>query len=568
MKGILRIASLGFCFAFAMTLFSCSSGGDDSSALLALVAASNGGTTQTTSDGTNATTTTTESTPTPASNPEQTPAPTPTPAPPATYTITFNANDGSQSPATATQTFTAGTPQALKTIASLGFSKSGYNFAGWGTAANAAKSAYADGASYTASAAATLYAMWSTIPVYSVNIPVNQYGSVTASPATGIAGTEVTLSNTPKIGWRFDSYTVTAADSSSVTVTDGKFTMPEKDVTVTATFVEIPAASGAYKKIDTITINEKQYDLVSFGLWPQTIKAAAVNIDKNQTKTAGAFTYCRGSDGQWYANIKENAYGSDYKYTDGTAVAQGGTSEKWFKVEPIKWRVLTTSYNGTGKKLLLAESILTNCAYYDYVDGNHTVTRTVGGTTIYSNNYEHSRVRAFLNGLSYQKKEKSAVAQTACNDFLGKGFFQTAFATDEQAKIAGTSVNNSARSTNPDGDANAELWHNGNNQYASNTSTTDKIFFLSEQEVTKTEYDFDVYDASSAGNTRLRQTTDYAKANGAYYSTESGMGWWLRSPYYVQGYVVLTVSYDGRSDALMPANVDYGGIVPALCVEN
>ncbi len=560
MKGILRIASLGFCFAFAMTLFSCSSGGDDSSALLALVAASNGGTTQTTSDGTNATTTTTESTPTPASNPEQTP--TPTPAPPATYTITFNANDGSQSPATATQTFIAGTPQALKTIASLGFSKSGYNFAGWGTAANATKSAYADGASYTASAAATLYAIWSTIPVYSVNIPVNQYGSVTASPATGIAGTEVTLSNTPKIGWRFDSYTVTAADSSSVTVTDGKFTMPEKDVTVTATFVEIPAASGAYKKIDTITINEKQYDLVSFGLWPQTIKAAAVNIDKNQTKTAGAFTYCRGSDGQWYANIKENAYGSDYKYTDGTAVAQGGTSEKWFKVEPIKWRVLTTSYNGTGKKLLHAESVLTNCMYYDY--------NNVDRGSVYPNNYEHSKVRAFLNGLSYSKKATNSSQTITCGDFFGKGFLHTAFTADEQETIASTSVNNSARSTNPDGASNAKLWNDGKNIYASDTSTTDKVFLLSEQEVTKSEYGFDVYNAEGVGNMRIRQPTDYAMASGAHKNTLDGMGgsWLLRSPYYNHSYFIREISGRGDADEFGYVSWDYLGIVPALSVEN
>ena len=548
MKKWRLLLALALCAAFVFGFASCSSGSDDNAALLALLAMSS-------NSGTNS-------------------APSSAPTPPETYTVTFNANDGSQSPATATQTFTAGTPQALKTIASLGFSKSGYNFAGWGTAANAAKSAYADGASYTASAAATLYAMWSTIPVYSVNIPVNQYGSVTASPATGIAGTEITLSNTPKIGWRFDSYTVTAADSSSVTVTDGKFTMPEKDVTVTATFVEIPAASGAYKKIDTITINEKQYDLVSFGLWPQTIKAAAVNIDKNQTKTAGAFTYCRGSDGQWYANIKENAYGSDYKYTDGTAVAQGGTSEKWFKVEPIKWRVLTTSYNGTGKKLLLAESILTNCAYYDYYDEN----RTIDGKTVYPNNYEHSKVRAFLNGNCYQKKVSTST-QYSCDDFLGKGFLHTAFAADEVSKIADTSVDNSVRTTLPDNydslddSVRQTYWVKGINinQYASGMpATIDKIFLLSEQEVTKSEYGFNTYDVCGAGSTRIRQTTDYAKASGANQNTSNGIGgsWWLRSPSHQNGTGSRCVHIDGH--AINGCNVfaNYWDVVPALCVEN
>ena len=47
---------------------------------------------------------------------------------------------------------------------------------------------------------------------------------------------------------------------------------------------------------------------------------------------------------------------SDYVYSDGTTVGKGGTSEKYFKVEPVKWRVLTDNYSG--KKLLLAEDIL------------------------------------------------------------------------------------------------------------------------------------------------------------------------------------------------------------------
>ena len=551
MKNWKFILTLAICASLVFGFASCSNGSDGNSAVF-------GGTN---TGETNPTTPTTPTNPTTPTTPTDPTNPT-IPTTPATYTITFNANDGSEVPATATQDFVDGTPQALTLVEDLGFSKAGFNFAGWGTSADATESAYADGASYTASAAATLYAMWSAMPVYSVYIPVNQYGDITASPATGIAGTEITLSNTPKIGWRFDSYTVTAADSSSVTVTDGTFTMPEKDVTVTAAFVEIPAASGAYKKIDTITINEKQYDLVSFGLWPQTIKAATVNIDKNQTKTAGAFTYCRGSDGQWYANIKENAYGSDYKYTDGTAVAQGGTSEKWFKVEPIKWRVLTTSYNGTGKKLLLAENILTNCAYYDYDN--------VDRGSVYPNNYEHSKVRAFLNGLSYSKKATNSSQTITCGDFFGKGFLYTAFTADEQAKIVGTSVGNSARSTNPDGSANAKLWNDGKNIYASDMSTTDKVFLLSEQEVTKSEYGFDVYNAEGVGNMRIRQPTDYAMASGAHKITLDGMGgsWLLRSPYYNHSYFIREISGRGDADEFGYVSWDYLGIVPALSVSN
>ena len=326
----------------------------------------------------------------------------------------------------------------------------------------------------------------------------------------------------------------------------------------------------------TQTINGTVYDLVTFGLWPQTIKAANVEVSKQcKSKTVGDFTYYKRSDGQWYAEIKETAYQSFYKYSDGTTVAQkSADSYKWFKVEPIKWRVLTTDYNGTGKKLLLAESILTNCAYYvsDWVEPN----RTIGGKTVYSNNWEHSKVRAFLNGLSYQKKEDGA-EQAACDDFLGKGFLQTAFSDAELTKIADTSVDNSARSTNTYDKANQ--WHNGNNRWASDTPTTDKVFLLSEQEATTMTYGFDEYDdykgdARHNESARIRQTTDYAKASGAEQSTKDGFGgwWWLRSPYadddpdrvqYVGG-----SGGTGGNSSYMTSRFNYGGVVPALCVSN
>ncbi|MCR4742609.1 MAG: InlB B-repeat-containing protein, partial [Treponema sp.] len=82
---------------------------------------------------------------------------------PAQYTVTFNANYDGASPATGSQTFTAGTAQALKSVSTLGFSRSGYTFAGWATSSDASSAAYADGASYTATADVTLYAVWTVI---------------------------------------------------------------------------------------------------------------------------------------------------------------------------------------------------------------------------------------------------------------------------------------------------------------------------------------------------------------------------------------------------------------------
>ncbi len=102
----------------------------------------------------------------------QTGTTTDTPAPAVKYTITFNANDGSENPATETQKFTKGEAAALKSVASLGFSKAGFYFKGWGLTADSATSSYADEAGYIAVADKTLYALWSAVPVYSVKTPV------------------------------------------------------------------------------------------------------------------------------------------------------------------------------------------------------------------------------------------------------------------------------------------------------------------------------------------------------------------------------------------------------------
>ena len=303
-------------------------------------------------------------------------------------------------------------------------------------------------------------------------------------------------------------------------------------------------------------------DIINFGSWPQTIKAENVTIT-DETKTAGMFTYYKGSDGEWYVKASENAFGSIYKYSDGTTVGRGGTSEKYFKVEPIKWRVLTDNYSG--KKLLLAESILVNCAYYDY----YYVSRTISGNTVYPNNYEHSRIRAYLNGLTYQKKETDDAEQVENSEFYENGFLQTAFSSREIDLIATVTVDNSARSTNTD--ENAAQWNGGENQYACN-DTEDKVFLLSVQEATTALYGFDVLeDASGEGNARSRVTTDFAKANGASQNAMAGYSsyaspWWLRSPYFDSRFEVRRVNYDGLCDC-DNANYNYIGVVPALCLK-
>lgn len=72
-----------------------------------------------------------------------------------TYTVTYNANGGTLG-SVKTQTKTH--DQALTLTGTA--TRTGYNFKGWATSATATAITYAAGASYTANAAVTLYAVW------------------------------------------------------------------------------------------------------------------------------------------------------------------------------------------------------------------------------------------------------------------------------------------------------------------------------------------------------------------------------------------------------------------------
>ena len=210
---------------------------------------------------------------------------------------------------------------------------------------------------------------------------------------------------------------------------------------------------------------DSKWTYIAFGDWPQTIKAADVTVDRTKSRQMGMFTYYLGNDSNYYVEAKEMASGSgsQYKYSDGTQVGQNGASKKWFKVEPIVWRILNKDYAETGTALLLAENILTGGIKWD--DSN--------------NNYRGSTIRTRLNGNSGSKE---------VSDYNGDaGFLQTAFTETAGNFIAPTIVDNSAQST---------LDAAGNLSQASKytcANTKDKIFLLSKQEATKEEYGFAEY---------------------------------------------------------------------------
>ena len=283
---------------------------------------------------------------------------------------------------------------------------------------------------------------------------------------------------------------------------------------------------------------------VTFGEWPQSVlpEGTTVTVDETVSKTVGFFTYYKGSDENWYVKQEEKASESGKRYSDGSVVKRmSENSTRYFKVEPIKWRVLEEA---EGKKFLLAENGLMALPYYDNVKY-----RTIGDKDICPNNYMHSKIRAFLNGYKYQ------LGDADNSDYENKGFLQTAFTSEAQAKIATTTVDNSVAST----------LYSPNRSVCDNTS--DKVFLLSAKETITATYGFST-STTYPDKPRIRKPTDFALATGAYnfgFGGKNGCFWWLRSPendnLYHARYIDV-VGYVFFHEIILT----FGAVVPALWV--
>ena len=130
------------------------------------------------------------------------------------YTISYNANGGSGAPSSQTKW----KDQTL-TLSSTRPTRTGYSFKGWATSASGAV-AYAAGASYTANAGATLYAVWQA-NAYTVSFDAN---GGTGAPGNQtkyydttlkLSSVKPTRTNYNFLGWG------TSANATTVTYTAG-----------------------------------------------------------------------------------------------------------------------------------------------------------------------------------------------------------------------------------------------------------------------------------------------------------------------------------------------------------
>ncbi len=262
---------------------------------------------------------------------------------------------------------------------------------------------------------------------------------------------------------------------------------------------------------------------LTYGLYPQTnVNDATLVSALNELTTSesnGWYLY----NNEYYAKVSATPNNSSYKFDNGTTIVSGTTY--WFKCEPITWNVLRSS---AVEYYIVSNVLLDAHCYY-----NSTSDRTIGGNTVYANNYEYSDIRTWLNA----------------------DFYNSAFALDS-SYIQTTTVDNSASTTN-----------SSSNSYACN-NTQDKVFLPSYQDYINSSYGFST--STDSTDTRCCRTTDWARARGVYYYTSSGSYqyngyYWTRSPSSNYYDYVWNVGYDGFLDDNL-VYITSSSVRPALSI--
>jgi len=216
-------------------------------------------------------------------------------------------------------------------------------------------------------------------------------------------------------------------------------------------------------------------------------------------------------------NFTTNTSSTSYSYQDNNGYTT--SSVYWFKYEPITWRVLDVQ---SSSAFLMADLVLDSQDYHYSL-----AERTIDGSTVYANNYKESHIRSWLND----------------------NFYNTAFTTEEKARIQTTNVDNSVASTG----------------YSSNTyvcaNTSDQVFLLSYAEATSATYGL------STTTARQLQPSAYAQSQGVYTDTSNGNSyWWLRSPNFLSANYARFVNYDGIVNYIYYVYITSSGVVPALWI--
>lgn len=294
------------------------------------------------------------------------------------------------------------------------------------------------------------------------------------------------------------------------------------DITYTATFGQKPKGEPVLGVDPMVSEDGKS---IQYGFYPQSYVGDSELIASLNTLTTpesnGWYLY----EGTYYTNITANTYmNEDYQFEDGTSIVSG--DNYWFEVEPITWNILSQR---DGTYYLVTDKILDAQAFYQSYDR-----RTIGDATIYANNYEHSDLRTWLNNY----------------------FYDVAFNLNA-TYIKETAVDHSASTTD-----------NEDNPYAGG-STLDKVYLPSYQDYLNTDYGFD-QNRDATSSTRVSQTTDYARAIGAWSNITNNPlkyngSYWTRSATSMYDYTAWNVNSGGYLSTYAVDGINHG-VRPSITI--
>ena len=353
------------------------------------------------------------------------------------------------------------------------------------------------------------------------------------------------------------------------------------------TKVEIPANGKHSYVCDVCTtcgeLNPVRYtrdgDNIYFGYWPQTLERDETVVAK-LNEMAGKPPLPRdkenpynwesheGTTYMWqkiviyngtkYLGVQMNDYRASGVYSLRSYIMKNGyfTFEVyWFKYEPIKWRILTTSGNSA---YIMSDIALDSFSIQPdrkgenrdglYASYNNS-TGVPDGT--YANNWEYCFLRRWLN----------------------ETFYNEVFNKLQKKIIQITHLDNTARSSNPNDYPKYYGYGEkaGKNKFADQCKNTDdKIFLLSLRDITTTAYGFNK-DVLAKDPARNLQATDFAKLHGAPMNTNDKkyVTWYTRSPAPAngnQGYATFVLDRHAKGAIDSIDLTPDGGVVPALWI--
>jgi uncharacterized repeat protein (TIGR02543 family) len=220
-----------------------------------------------------------------------------------TRKVTFDANGGSGSMK----------PESKNVLASLKsnqFTRKGFSFIDWNTAANGSKASYANGAAYPFTKSVTLFAQWRAAATFTVTFDANR-GSGSMSPETKKTTAALTLNQFKRHGFTFARWNTAANGSGSNYANGGAYHFNASTILFAQwTVVKAPVVLPAVPAVVALSPFAAKSPALSTSLEAQ-IAALAREIKANRDKKIALVGYSGdlttaniNNEADWAASLK------------------------------------------------------------------------------------------------------------------------------------------------------------------------------------------------------------------------------------------------------------------------